>query len=122
MGAQPKILDNPVRARRWHIDTSVEVSHFVVMGKAKQQVIPTKQQRVRLSIDVPREVRRRIHIAAANRDQSIRDYVCEAVEVRLQQDGVDQSATGDLAALNERDDPILANLWKNPKDAAFDRL
>jgi hypothetical protein len=75
MGAQPKILDNPVRARRWHIDTSVEVSHFVVMGKAKQQVIPTKQQRVRLSIDVPREVRRRIHIAAANRDQSIRDYV-----------------------------------------------
>jgi hypothetical protein len=36
-------------------------------------------RRARLSIDVPREVRRRIHIAAAKRDQSIREYVWEAV-------------------------------------------
>jgi hypothetical protein len=32
----------------------------------------TQQPRVRLSIDVPREARRRIHIAAAKRDQSRR--------------------------------------------------
>ncbi|SPF31510.1 hypothetical protein SBA4_1000015 [Candidatus Sulfopaludibacter sp. SbA4] len=43
----------------------------------------TQERRARLSIDVPREARRRIHIAAAKRDQSIRDYVWQAVEARL---------------------------------------
>ena len=49
----------------------------------------TPQRRARLSIDVPREARRRIHIAAAKRDQSIRDYVWEAVEARLTHDLAD---------------------------------
>jgi hypothetical protein len=29
---------------------------------------------------------------------------------------------GDLVALNERADPVLADLWNNPKDAAYDKL
>src|SRR6267143_63739 len=37
------------------------------------------QRRARLSIDVSREARRRIHIAAAKRDKSIREYVWGAV-------------------------------------------
>lgn len=49
----------------------------------------THQRRARLSIDVSREARRRIHIAAAKRDQSIRDYVWEAVEARLRHDLAD---------------------------------
>jgi uncharacterized protein (DUF1778 family) len=79
-----------------------------------------QQRRARLSIDVPREARRRIHIAAAKRDQSIRDYVWEAVEARLKHDLAGEAT--DLVALNERADPILADLWHNPKDAAYDKL
>lgn len=82
----------------------------------------TPERRARLSIDVSREARRRIHIAAARRDQSIRDYVWEAVEARLKDDLVDDTSGTDAAALTERDDPVLADLWKNPKDAAYDEL
>lgn len=82
----------------------------------------TQQRRARLSIDVPREARRRIHIAAAKRDQSIRDYVWEAVEARLKHDLADELSAADLVALNERADPVLADLWNNPKDAAYDKL
>lgn len=80
-----------------------------------------QQRRARLSIDVPREARRRIHIAAAKRDQTIRDYVWEAVEARLTRDLADEASAADLIALNERADPVLADLWNNPKDAAYDK-
>lgn len=82
----------------------------------------TAHRRVRLSIDVPREARRRIHIAAATRDQSIREYVWEAVEARLRQDVGDEPGARDLIALTEQADPVLADLWDNPKDAAYDKL
>lgn len=82
----------------------------------------SQDRRVRLSIDVPCEARRRIHIAAATRDQSIREYVWEAVEARLRQDLADERAAGDLIALTEEADPVLADLWDNPKDAAYDKL
>jgi len=82
----------------------------------------SEQRRARLSIDVPRDVRRRIHIAAARRDQSIREYVWEAVEARLKHDLADELSAADLVALNERGDPVLAELWDNPKDAAYDEL
>lgn len=81
----------------------------------------TAQRRARLSIDVSREARRRIHIAAAKRDQSIRDYVWEAVEARLTRD-LAVEAAADLLTLNERADPVLADLWNNSKDAAYDDL
>ena len=80
-----------------------------------------RQRRARLSIDVSREARRRIHIAAAKRDQSIRDYVWEAIEARLNQDHADELSVTDLVVLNERADPVLADLWSNPKDAAYDK-
>jgi uncharacterized protein (DUF1778 family) len=82
----------------------------------------TPQRRARLSIDVPREARRRIHIAAAKCDQSIRDYVWEAVEARLTHDLANEASAADQVALNERADPVLADLWDNPKDAAYDKL
>jgi len=82
----------------------------------------THERRVRLSIDVLREERRRLHIAAAKRDQSIRDYVWQAVEARLKHDLADEAATAGLLALNERADPVLAALWDNPKDAAYDKI
>ena len=91
-------------------------------GSWLKQMPTPQQRRARLSIDVPREARRRIHIAAAKRDQSIRDYVWEAVEARLKHDLAADLSAADLVALNERADPVLADLWNNPKDAAYDRL
>ena len=81
----------------------------------------TQEPRARLSIDVPREARRRIHIAAAKRDQSIRDYVWQAVEARLAHDLAGELSAAELVALNQRADPVLAALWDNPKDAAYDK-
>ena len=82
----------------------------------------THERRARLSIDVSREARRRIHIAAAKREQSIRDYVWQAVEARLKQDLAAELSAAELVGLNERADPVLADLWNNPKDAAYDKL
>jgi hypothetical protein len=75
----------------------------------------------RLSIDVPVEDRRRIRMAAARLDVSIREYVWQAVEARLARDLADELSAADLVALNDRADPVLADLWDNPKDAAYDK-
>jgi uncharacterized protein (DUF1778 family) len=80
----------------------------------------TRGRRARLSIDVTPEARRRIRIAAARRDQSIRTYVVEAVEARLRED-LDND-TGGLLSLTAVADPVLADLWDNPRDAAYDDL
>lgn len=82
----------------------------------------THQRRARLSIDVSGEARRRIQTAAAKHDQSIRDYVWEAVEARLKHDLADELSAADLVSLKDHADPVLADLWNNPKDAAYDKL
>ena len=84
--------------------------------------MPTAQPRgARLSIDVPVEARRRIRIAAARCDQSIREYVWQAVEARLQRDLADELSAAELVALTERADPVLADLWDNLNDADYDK-
>ena len=65
---------------------------------------------------MPRETRRRIRLAAALREQSIRQYVSEAIESRLRDDLADELPT-DLFALRALADPVLAELWDNPEDA-----
>lgn len=82
----------------------------------------TQQRRARLSIDVSRDARRRIHVAAARRDQSIRDYVWQAVEARLAKDLDEQPSARELMALTDLSDPVLGDLWDNPRDAAYDAL
>ena len=78
-------------------------------------------QCARLRIDVIRETRRRIRLAAAQRDQSIQKYVSDAIEARLQDDLPDETLA-DPAALRASADPVLAELWGNPADAAHDNL
>ena len=76
----------------------------------------------RLSIDVTRETRRRIRLAAALRDQSIRQYVSEAVEARLRDDLAGETSADGLA-LRASADPVLARtVGTNPPMRAYDEL
>jgi uncharacterized protein (DUF1778 family) len=80
----------------------------------------TSTKRPRISIDVMPEMRRRLRLAAAIRDVTIRHYVLEAIAERLREDlgGEDEEFT----ALTAKTDPVLAELWDNPRDANYDRL
>ena len=77
-------------------------------------------KRPRISVDVLPEVRRRLRLAAAKRDVTVRQYVLAAVEERLRKDlGDDTERT---LALTGKTDPVLADLWDHVKDSAYDRL
>lgn len=84
------------------------------------RLVESEVRRPRISIDVPHEVRRRLRLAAARRDVTVRRYVLDAIEEQLRQDlGEDAESE---AALTAKTDPVLASLWGNPKDAAYDHL
>ena len=74
--------------------------------------------RARLSIDLTIEQRRRVRLAAAHRDTSIREYVVTAILTRLAED---EERSG-LTTLRESSDPVLGELWKNDTDSAYDDL
>ena len=103
--------------------------------------MPPQPCRTRLSIDISAESRRRLRIAAARRDQSIRDYVWEAVAARLDREAptttgaarsLDPTAEPDSGRvadspsagghLSGRADPVLAELWMNAEDAIYDDM
>jgi uncharacterized protein (DUF1778 family) len=77
-------------------------------------------KRPRVSVDVVPDVRRRLRLAAARHDVTVQQYVLEAIEERLRDDLGDEGE--ELLALNAKADPLLAELWDNRKDAAYDRL
>ncbi|KRT67170.1 MAG: hypothetical protein XU13_C0104G0001 [Candidatus Rokubacteria bacterium CSP1-6] len=77
-------------------------------------------KRPRISVDVAPELRRRLRLAAAKRDLTIRQYVLEAIRDRLQEDLGDESAG--VLALTAKADPVLAELWDNPRDSEYDRV
>ena len=79
------------------------------------------ERRARLSIDVSTTTRRRVRLAAARRDQSIRDYVVEALAERLREDLGDDDRD-EAAALTEAADPVLGRLWRNAADSVYDDL
>jgi len=79
-------------------------------------------KRTRRTIDLPVEVKRRLRLVAARRDVPLRQYVLETVEERLAKDWVELAGQEGLWALTAQADPVLAELWDNEKDAAYDRL
>jgi len=80
----------------------------------------TPDRRARLSIDVSTTTRRRIRLAAAKHDQSIRDYVVGALQERLREDlGGDETSESETP---ERADPVLGDLWRNANDQVYDDL
>ena len=80
----------------------------------------SSSKRPRISVDVLPEVRRRLRLAAAKRDLTVRQYVLEAIEERLRED-LGEEDEG-MLTLTGKADPVLAELWDNPKDSAYDRL
>ena len=76
-------------------------------------------RRPRISIDVPSGLRQRLRLAAANRDMTVGQYLRQAIEVRLKED-LPEDHTGSV--LTGKTDPVLAELWDNPKDARYGRL
>jgi hypothetical protein len=77
-------------------------------------------KRPRISVDVVPAVRRRLRLAAAKRDISVQQYVIEAIEEQLREDlGAEDEGVTTLTA---KSDPVLAELWDNPRDSAYDRL
>ncbi len=82
----------------------------------------TTKKRTRLTIDVPPEVKRRLRLAAARNDISMRQYVLEVLEERLAEDLPPLMEDEGLLALTAEADPVLAELWDNDKDAAYDHL
>ena len=77
-------------------------------------------KRPRISVDVLSAVRRRLRLAAAKRNVSVQQYVVEAIEKQLREDlGEEDEGAVTLTA---KSDSVLAELWDNPKDSAYDRL
>ncbi|MBI3001732.1 MAG: hypothetical protein HYY46_25235 [Deltaproteobacteria bacterium] len=77
-------------------------------------------KRPRISIDVQPAVRRRLRLAAAKRDLTVQQYVLDAIEERLREDLGDEG--DEVWGLTAKADPVLAELWDNPRDAEYDRL
>lgn len=75
----------------------------------------------RLTIDVPASTRRRVRLAAAKRDLSMRDYVLEVLGERLREDLGDEDLTSG-ENLTEHSDPVLGRLWHNAADAVYDDM
>ena len=84
------------------------------------RTMPSLAKRPRITIDVRPKLRRRLRAAAAKRDLTVRQYVMEAIEERLRDDLGDER--DGMLALNAKADAVLAELWDNSKDAAYDRL
>jgi len=86
-------------------------------------MVTNTNQRIRLTVDIPPEMKRRLRLVAARRDISLRQYVIEVFEERLARDiEAELLELENLTALTARTDPVLAELWDNKKDAAYDRL
>ena len=82
----------------------------------------TQAKRVRLSFDLSLATQRSIRKAVTRRDLSVRQYVLEAVQQRLKEDLRKEMERESLLALSAQTDPVLAELWDNPQDAAYDRV
>jgi uncharacterized protein (DUF1778 family) len=75
-------------------------------------------ERQRLEIAIRHDVASRLERAAARRDLTVRQYVLHAIKDRLRADLADEST----AVMTPQPDPVLAQLWNNRRDAAYDRL
>jgi hypothetical protein len=84
-----------------------------------RQAAQTSSGRPRITVDVDPAIRRRVRMAALQRDVTVSQYVLEALEDRLRVDAPEDAEPA--MALTAESDPVLAELWDNEMDAAYDR-
>jgi hypothetical protein len=70
-------------------------------------------KRTRIVVDVTPTVRRRIRLAAALKDQTMRENVRQALSRQVELDLTTEIHAGD--------DPVLTDLWDNAADGVYDR-
>jgi hypothetical protein len=79
-------------------------------------IVTSGPSRLRITVDVTPELRKRLRVAAAQHDVTVGQYVVEALRRRLLEDLGEEAQP-----LTAESDPVLAELWDNAKDAAYDR-
>ena len=79
-------------------------------------------ERARLTIALPVEMQRRLRLVAAQLDVLVPQYALRTIKDQLEKDWVKLARQKGLLALTAQADPVLAELWDNEKDAAYDRL
>lgn len=75
--------------------------------------MPTTTQRVRLSLDLDPELRKRLKLVATARDETITAYVERLLRQALDED--------DTAAWSLMSAPAFARDWDSREDAEYDR-
>jgi hydroxymethylglutaryl-CoA reductase len=79
----------------------------------------SSSERSRISLEVAPSFHRFLEEAAAAHDQTVVQYILEAIEERLRLDSDDAMGANVVIAAA---DPVLAELWDNDNDAEYDRL
>jgi hypothetical protein len=92
------------------------------MSTAAGQNAQARKPRSRLTIDLRSDIKRRLRLIAAYRDISMRQYVLETLEAQMARDWADLAEREELLALTTQSDPVLAELWDNDKDAAYNTM
>jgi len=80
-----------------------------------------KAKRVRIRLDLTPEFGRRLGLAASIRGVTVRQYVLEAIERQLNTD-LGRTEEDGLPAPTAKADPVLAGVWADERDSAYDRL
>jgi len=76
------------------------------------------KKRNRLSVDVTTEEHRMIKTYAAINNETIREYVLEAVRERLRKEKEKEQ----MFDLTTNISSVLKELWDNEKDASYDKI
>ncbi len=71
-------------------------------------------EKARLTLDLTTDMRERLKIIAARKRTSMREYCIQAIERRIAEEPAEY--------LTSRTDPVLAELWDNDDDAAYDEI
>jgi len=71
-------------------------------------------KKARLTIDLEPDVHARLKIVAAHKRTTMREYTVQAIQRQLSEEPAEY--------LTAQEAPVLAELWDNPDDAAYDDL
>jgi len=82
----------------------------------------TTGKRTRLTIELPLEMKHHLGFIAAQRDIPMRQYLLETIKRQIEEDWANLTEQAGLLAWTAQADPVLAELWDNEKDAAYDEL